>query len=276
MSSIGISNTEHLSTISIIPTASPTSLQNTKLILTSTSDTASPSTLQSFQNVKIEDSTLTQLSTMFNNCSIKESNIAEENKFEGIQQLAAQIATISDDIDDHIDENPIEDICSSIENLDVIIVKTENLRIQYRNKYHEMRISLGNECKKTHEVNYEEKLELIKEYIEKAKDARKNMRNQKSSQKKVQKQKQTRLLDFSLKCVVDMMDNSKLEFAKSFENTSDEEVSRLRKEQSKQLNEFEKVIRIVKEILESASVCPLKEREIQQIRTRYEELLAFK
>ena len=130
--------------------------------------------------------------------------------------------------------------------------------------------------KKTNEVNYEEKLELIKEYIKKGKDARKNMRDQKSSQKKVQKQKQTRSLDFSLKWVVDMMDNSKIEFAKSFENTSDKEVSRLRKEQSKQLNKFEKVIRIVKEILESASVCPLKEREIQQIITRYEELLAFK
>ena len=173
MSSIGISNTEHLSTISIIPTASPTSLQNTKLILTSTSDTASPSTLQSFQNVKIEDSTLTQLSTMFNNCSIKESNIAEENKFEGIQQLAAQIATISDDINDHIDENPIKDICSSIEDLDVIIVKTENIRAQYRSKHQEMRISLGNHYNETYEVNYEEKLALIKEYIKKAKDARK-------------------------------------------------------------------------------------------------------
>ena len=31
---------------------------------------------------------------MFNNCSIKEPNVAEENTFEGIQQLAAQIATI--------------------------------------------------------------------------------------------------------------------------------------------------------------------------------------
>ena len=65
---------------------------------------------------------------MFNNCSIKESNIAEEKNFDDIQQLATQIATISDDIDDHIDENPIEDICSSIEDLNVIIIKTENLR----------------------------------------------------------------------------------------------------------------------------------------------------
>ena len=69
---------------------------------------------------------------MSKKCSIKESNIAEENKFDGIQQLAAQIATILDDTDDHIDENPIEDVCSSIEDLDVIIMKTENLRTQYR------------------------------------------------------------------------------------------------------------------------------------------------
>ena len=185
---------------------------------------------------------------MFNNCSIKESNIAQEIKFEFIQQLAAQIAAISDDIDNHIDENSIEDNCSSIEDLDVIIVKTENLRIQYRSKLQEMRICQGNQYNQTYEVNYEKKLALIKEYIKKAKDARKNMRHQESSQKEVQKQKQTRSLDFSLKCVADMMDNLKIEFAKSFENTSDEEVSRLSKEQPKRLKEFEEVIRIVKEI----------------------------
>ena len=104
------------------------------MVLTSRFDTASPSTLQSSQNVRTEDLTVTQLSTMSKKCSIKESNIAEENKFDGIQQLAAQIATISDDTDDHIDENPIEDVCSSIEDLDVIIMKTENLRTQYRSE----------------------------------------------------------------------------------------------------------------------------------------------
>ena len=45
-------------------------------------------------------------------------------------------------------------------------------------------------------------------------------------------------------------------------------MSRLSKEQPKRLNEFEEVIKIVKEILKSASVCPSKEREIQRIITR--------
>ena len=90
------------------------------------------------------------------------------------------------------------------------------------------------------------------------------------------KYRSKRLLDFSLKCIADKTDNLKIEFAKSLQNTSDEEVSRLNKEQPKQLNKFEEVIRIVKEILESASVCPMKERKIQRIITHYEELTALK
>ena len=123
-----------------------------------------------------------------------------------------------------------------------------------------MRISLGNQSKETYEASYEEKLALIKQYIKKAKDARKNMRHQESSQKEVQKQKQSRSLDFSLECDADMMDNLKIEFIKSFEITSNEEVSRLNKEKPKRLNELEEVIRIVKEILESASACLTRER----------------
>ena len=73
-----------------------------------------------------------------------------------------------------------------------------------------------------------------------------------------------------------MMENLKIEFAKSFENTSNKEVSRRNKERPNQLNQFEDMIRIVKEILESASVCPTKERKIQRIITRYEELTALK
>ena len=54
---------------------------------------------------------------------------------------------------------------------------------------------------------------MIKEYIKKAKMQEK-ICHQESSQKEVQKQKQTRSLDFSLKCVADMMNNLKIEFAK--------------------------------------------------------------
>ena len=123
-------------------------------------------------------------------------------------------------------DKPIEDICSSIEDLDVIIVKTGNLRTQCRSNHQEMRISLGNQYNETYEVNYEEKLALIKEYIKKVKYARKNFRNQESLQKEVQKQKQTGSLDFSLICVGDLMDNLKIDHAKTFENKSGAELSR--------------------------------------------------
>ena len=88
-------------------------------------------------------------------------------------------------------------------------MKTENLRTQYRNKHQEMRISEGNQYDETYKVNYDKKLALVKKYIKKEKDARKDMRHQESSQKELQRQKQTRSLDFSLKCAADMMDNLK-------------------------------------------------------------------
>ena len=53
-------------------------------------------------------------------------------------------------------------------------------------------------------------------------------------------------------------------------------MAKTKKKQPKQLNKFEEVIRIVKEILESGSVRPSKEREIQRIVTRYEEITALK
>ena len=55
---------------------------------------------------------------------------------------------------------------------------------------------------------------------------KKNMRDQESLQKEAQKQKQTRSLDFSLKLVGDLMDNLKINPAKTFENKSGAEVSR--------------------------------------------------
>ena len=58
------------------------------------------------------------------------------------------------------------------------------------------------------------------------------MHHQESSQKEVQKRKQTRSLGFFLKWVADMMDNLKIEFAKSFENTTDEEVSWLKQKKT--------------------------------------------
>ena len=74
------------------------------------------------------------------------------------------------------------------------------------------------------------------------KDIRKRMCGQESSLKEEQKQSKSSSLDFSLKCVVGVMDNFKLEFKNSFESNCDEEVVRRKKELPKQVNEFEEVI----------------------------------
>ena len=72
---------------------------------------------------------------------------------EVIHQLEIKI----DHIDDNIDENPIEDIWSSIEDLDTVIVKRESFRTQYKGKYQQIKLSLEIQYKKTYEGIYEEK-----------------------------------------------------------------------------------------------------------------------
>ena len=89
-------------------------------------------------------------------------------------EVIHQLETKIDHIDDNIDENPIEDIWSSIEDLDAVIVKRESFRTQYKSKYQQIKITLEIQYKKKH----------LKESMKKrTKDIRKRMCGQESSQK---------------------------------------------------------------------------------------------
>ena len=62
---------------------------------------------------------------------------------------------------------------------------------------------------------------------------------------------------------------------KSFEDVSDEEVARRKKDQSNQIRLFEELSKI-KDVLESLSQYPGKEREVERIMKRFEELTELK
>ena len=58
-------------------------------------------------------------------------------------QLASQAAALSDDIDDFMDENSIDDAAGSIVELDSIISQVEKLRSMYRAKHKELETLMG-------------------------------------------------------------------------------------------------------------------------------------
>ena len=74
-----------------------------------------------------------------------------------IQEVSAQTATISYVIDNFIDKTPIEEISNSVEDLDAATIRAKNCRTQFRSKYQELRIALGNEFKERYNASFEKK-----------------------------------------------------------------------------------------------------------------------
>ena len=70
---------------------------------------------------KAENLIVTELSKLFDKCSIKELKV-NDNKSAVIQQVSAQIATISYDKKEFIDETPADKIGNSLEDLDDTII----------------------------------------------------------------------------------------------------------------------------------------------------------
>ena len=63
---------------------------------------------------------------------------------------------------------------------------------------------------------------------------------------------------------------------KSFEDVSDEEVARRKKDQSNQIRLFEELSKKIEDVLESLSQYLGKEREVERIMKRFEELTELK
>ena len=74
----------------------------------------------------------TELSNLFDSFNIDDCKVITTIMAEKIQTLKLQLETISDDIDDFMDENPIEHLCTAIEDLDINISRIEQLRSKYR------------------------------------------------------------------------------------------------------------------------------------------------
>ena len=100
---------------------------------------------------------------------------------ETADQLAIQESTISDDIDDYVSENPIEDDASSymdMYELEKLVTRAEELRTSFRMKHKELLHEMGQEpYAQKYGVQRDEKIKLLKDYIMKVKAACKTIKS---------------------------------------------------------------------------------------------------
>ena len=93
-----------------------------------------------------------------------------------VTQLVSQIDTVSLDIIDFIEENPTQHVVLSVEDMDKMISRIEELRSKYRGSHRELQRYIGNTYNENFLQGYNMKLHDIKCFIKEVKAKRNNSR----------------------------------------------------------------------------------------------------
>ena len=95
-------------------------------------------------------------------------SMTEEQKFGHMDQVSVDQLTLAADIRDVIDENPSDEIIS-INEIESVLMKIEQLRRQYRNTHIQLQLYMKDDYEKSHRKQYDALLSEIKTYIKELK-----------------------------------------------------------------------------------------------------------
>ena len=170
---------------------------------------------------------------------------------EGIfKKLTIEESTIYDDMNDFIDENSVEDIQESLEDLDDIINKSEKFRTIYRSKHKELQAYLGEDYHNQYASTFMAQLVKLKQFIADAKNAKRNLRSQRNQKLNDEKEAKNKAVDFTINNVLSVMDNLKAEVKIDIAETSDDELLRRKESKISLFNTIENLSNKIKDILE--------------------------
>ena len=94
--------------------------------------------------------------------------MTEEQKFGHMDQVSVDQLTLAADIRDVIDENPSDEIIS-INEIESVLMKIEQLRTLYRNRHIQLQLYLKGNYEKSHRKQYDALLSEIKAFIKELK-----------------------------------------------------------------------------------------------------------
>ena len=199
-----------------------------------------------------------------------------------------QLTSLSEDISDHLDENPVESFLA-VENIDLSISKLETLRKQFRTNANLLKQVIGDAEYKEHYIDEHEKIKyVIKSYIQGANEVKSNIR-----QRTIAEDKQT-TLEKELKIRSESMRDTKTtnflwtevnrmlvdlteHFTQDTANISNEEIVLLKDKLPESEVKLERCSNKLKELLKVVpDNYPNKERVTIDLTVRYNALLESK
>ena len=187
----------------------------------------------------------------------------EENEFN------VKIMTLSDAINDFIDENAIDDICNDVTEINQIIIMAENLRNDYRMQLNQAQIAMGEKFEQTFGKESVVILGAIKEHIKSLKHLKKKIiKSKTNNSSNVIKMKflidEIERISYNLEKVWKIVDLS---------NESDTDVKRRRRDLETQLKDMKALSSLFKDLVESSDESTSE--KITQLHSRYKSLQSY-
>ena len=211
---------------------------------------------------KVTSDNVEELSELLDNISIEDS----------MDKVLVEESTLSDDIVDFIDENLVEDLIGSTEELDAAILKVENLRTKYRKVHKELEQQFE-DYNNTFKTIYEEKVVQIKDYIKTCKEAKRIIRTKRAKEITSENESNERTVLFIIKEARRIILEIQSEFKKDFNNIDNDEIIRRKAEFSENIKKVENVSKRFQQILQSKFTTRHIDDEVTNLTKMYEKLL---
>ena len=200
-------------------------------------------------------------------------SMTEEQKFGHMDQVSVDQLTLAADIRDVIDENPSDEIIS-INEIESVLMKIEQLRTQYRNTHIQLQLYMKDDYEKSHHKQYDALLSEIKTYIKELKYKKHSIKHVKISAERYEAHAKQK----SLKCLIGetkrLIHELGKEFNKNISSANDDEIKYMKNNLNKQISKVDNISKDLKELIENAS--ENKETVFDGLSKSYKDLIRDK
>jgi len=197
-----------------------------------------------------------------------ELKMADE-KTSALRIQIIQQESLAHEIDDFLDENPVNEFSDSIKDVDTVLEQLKSLR----NKYRQLNLTVISETPpddSTDNINKVTslRLEAIKSYIKSANHFRKSICDQEIHEKSTQKELMRRSLEFELSNTLKFVKEIEMEVNIQITSLNDDELERRASGIPEVKRRCERLTKKITELLTQ----PANETALAEIKERYEKL----
>ena len=189
-----------------------------------------------------------------------------------VTQLASQVDALSDDIIDFVDENPTAHVSLSVEDMDSMVSKVEELRSHYRTKSRELQRYLGTDYATNYLPAYNSTIETIKNYIKQVKEKRNNSRLDEDLAKNDKAMQKAKKLEFLVTETNRRISSLELVFSEDLTEVLDEDITTRKSVLTEHQREMQHITKSIQDLIETG----VTDLALDKVRRRYVDLNSTK